>query len=65
MNQTIAPFLVNTVQPRAADIKSQADDLSLVLKLCIEKHTGILNAKKRSGGATLDAVRPDARAFVA
>jgi hypothetical protein len=64
MDQTVAIFLINTVESRAADLTSEANSLDSTLTLCINEYEG-LNLKKRSGGATIDAIRPDARVFVA
>lgn len=64
MKQAIAFFLIDTVESRSDDLGSEAQSLSGTIQTCIQKYER-LPLKKRSGGATLDAVRPDARVFVA
>jgi hypothetical protein len=64
VDQTVAIFLIEKVESRATDFTSEANSLDASLTLCIQQYEG-LSVKKRSGGATIDAIRPDARVFVA
>ncbi|KAH6853165.1 hypothetical protein B0I37DRAFT_358687 [Chaetomium sp. MPI-CAGE-AT-0009] len=60
---TLAIFLIDTVQPRSGDLASEADSLRDSLRTCVRKYGGI-SLNKRDG-AVIDAARPDARVFVA
>lgn len=64
MNQTIAFSLIDLVESRAEDLQTQASSLKGTITMAIGSYDG-LSLTKRSGGATIDAVRPAARVFVA